>query len=1109
MAGKGNHSPLRTAHLCARVLPQAKHLIYNRDVDGDESFQMSLFNTESRASTRLSEGKTRNTEFVWSNAGDRVVYSFSPAKGEGVSLALINPFEPKSNRVLAQSTGNYLKAYDWSPDDKQIAYCEFISNTVSKLGLVNAETGERRLLRGRNEKENAYFSHPRFAKNSKGLYFITDHESDIRYLAILDLAEGQLRNLTAAMKWDVDEFQLSPDGKTIAFSTNEDGLSRLYPLDTTSRQQQAVPSLPAGIVSGMIWHNNSTDLAFNFKSPRTPNDVYSLDTKTLKIERWSKSVTGSLDTEKLAAPELIRWKSFDGRQISGFLYRPPTSFTGKRPVIIEIHGGPEEQARPEYGYEDNFFSDLGTLHLVTEDYKQARALSEQCLKLAESLRSSDVPRGAWPDEYGVASALSTLAALFQREGSYPRAIDYLQQSLTLYENLDRGTMKYGFQIADTLAAVGWVYKSAAEPRQAFRYLQLALKLAKRLSLYDIEAGVLNNLGVLYLEQEDYEKADDYLTRSLKLRQTRNNQTESARVLLNFGVSAQRRGEFDRALESFQKGLKMATVASNRDVMIAAGEGIGAVLREKGQFNEALEILDRSFRLAKEIEDQTRIAEITWRRSEVFLDMGQFSRAAELAEGALRLARELRFSNLSFLSATTLGRAYLGDRKTSLAFQTFNQAIDEAEAMRHRVAGREEERQLYFENKVTAYHSLIELLAAERRPLDGLLVAERAKTRVLLEMMNPGQAGLPPLVAADLAGLVRDAKTAYLEYVVTDERVYLFVLTKTDDQQTPKVRVHSIPLKRNELTRRVEQLRRMILDRRAGLGAPLRELYELLVKPAESQLQGKTSLCIIPDGMLWELPFQALQPSDGHYLIEDFAIFHAPSLSVLNELKRRKGQTPVATSSLLALGNPITDAEVINATTSDERFAPLPEAETEVKRVAEFFPPNRSRVLIGEQASEPAFKTYASTTSILHFATHGTFDNRHPLDSFLLLAKGKGTTEDDGLLEAREILNFKLNADLVVLSACDTARGKIGAGEGVIGLSWAFFAAGCRSTLVTQWKAKSDVTSAWMIDFYQNLAENKSAKAIALRQASLKMIKTQQYQHPFYWAGFILVGNNEW
>jgi CHAT domain-containing protein/Tfp pilus assembly protein PilF len=835
-------------------------------------------------------------------------------------------------------------------------------------------------------------------------------------------------------------------------------------------------------------------------------------------------------------------------------------------------------------------SNLGTMYLYLEDYKQASAYSEQSIRLAESLKSSAVEAGAWPDEYGVASALSTLGNLSLREGDYSQAIDYLDRSLSLYRELDKGSLKFGVYIADTLAALSRVHKATGENNRALRCLHQALTIANTLSRRDLEANVLTDLGVLYLEQEDYEKADDHLHQSLKIHLSRNNQTESARLLLNLGVSAQRRGNAEQALDRFRKSLDLATVVSNKDVMIAAGQGVGAIYREKRQHAEALEILDRSLALAREVDDKTRIAEILWRKAEVFLEIGSYDRAVELAESALKLARELRIPNHSFVSATTLGRAYLGQKKADLAFQTLTRAIDEVEAMRFRVAGGEEERQLYFENKVASYHALIELLIGQKRPLDALLLAERAKSRALLDVMSNGrielsktmteserneerrlnkriielnnemtserlkqspsdsrlshlavqlhearlkyaafqnvlyasrpqssfQRGqLPQLTSTDLDALTSDSNTAFLEYVVTDERVYLFVLTKKARQQSPEVIVHSIPLKRSDLIPRVEQFRRLITDRRSGLGALARELYDLLIKPAEPQLQEKTTLCIIPDGLLWELPFQALQPREEHYLIEDFAIFHASSLSVLKEVNGRRRTFPEARHSLLAFGNPIVGSETIVALQDQKRgehFGPLLDAEIEVKMLAHFFHPDQSRILIGDRADEQAFKSLAPAYTVLHFATHGMFDNRHPLYSFLLLAKAKDATSYDGLLEAREIMNLKLNADLVVLSACETARGRIGAGEGVMGLSWAFFAADCRSTLVTQWKVSSFATSEWMNNFYQNLSikaeQTRFAKANALRLATLRMMKGRQYRHPFYWAGFILIGSNE-
>jgi len=835
-------------------------------------------------------------------------------------------------------------------------------------------------------------------------------------------------------------------------------------------------------------------------------------------------------------------------------------------------------------------SDLGTLYLYSEDYKQAKDYSEQCLKLAEALKNSSAEKGAWPDEYGVASALSTLGMLSQREGNYRHAVDYLDRSLALYRELDKGSLKFGSYIADNLASLGRIHKATGEHNRALNYLNQALNLAQKLSLKEIEASVLNDLGVLYLEQEDYEKAENHLNQSLAIHQSRNNLTESARVLLNLGVSAQRRGDVVHALEHFRKSLEQATAISNKDVMIAAGEGIGAAFREQRQFTEALATLDRSLVLAKEVDDQTRIGEILWRKAEVFYEMGSYDRAAELAEAAFKLASKLRLPNLSYLSATMLGKAYLGQKKTDLAFQTLTQAIDQVETMRFRVAGREEERQLYFENKVTSYHTVMDLLISQKRPLDALLFAERAKSRALLDVMSHGRRELSQTMSeserneeqrlnqriielnnqmiaerlkpspegsrlkqlaaqsdearlkyaafqnliyasssqsafqrdqlrllslTDLNELMVDHKTAFLEFVVSQERVYLFVLTKKDQQQSPEVSIHSIPVKRSDLAERVKRFHSMMAERRSGFGALSRELYDLLIKPAEPQLQGQTTLCIVPDSLLWELPFQALQPREEYYLIEDFAIFHTPSLSVLKEVKGRKGIGKEANHSLLALGNPIIGAGTVSAVKDQkrgDRFDPLPDAETEVKTLARFFNPKQSRILIGDHADEQTFKSIAPGYSIIHCATHGMFDNRYPLYSFLLLAKAKDATNDDGLLEAREILNLKLSADLVVLSACETARGRIGTGEGVVGLSWAFFASGCRSTLVTLWKVNSASTSEWMTSFYQNLTskaeQNQLMKANAVRIATVKMMKDRQYRHPFYWAGFIIIGNND-
>jgi dipeptidyl aminopeptidase/acylaminoacyl peptidase len=335
--------------------PQGKYLIYNKDLAGNESFQLYLYDIAARTKKVLTDGKSRNTEPVWSNAGERIIYSSSPPNGNGVDLSVMNPLDPGTARVIGEGKGHYLKAYDWSPDDRKAVVCEYISNTVSTVWLVDVMSGEKVSLIPSAEPSCAYYDLPQFSRDGKGVYLITDRDSEFRRLAYVDLATKQYRYLSGEIKWDVEDFRLAPDGKTLAFVTNDDGISKLHLLNCASGQQILAASMPPGIISDLHWHNNAVDLAFNFKSSTTPNDVYSVDAKTGKVERWSKGLTGQINAEKLPKPELIHWKSLDGRLISGFLYRPTSPFGGRRPVIIDIHGGPEDQYRPRFGYNDNYF----------------------------------------------------------------------------------------------------------------------------------------------------------------------------------------------------------------------------------------------------------------------------------------------------------------------------------------------------------------------------------------------------------------------------------------------------------------------------------------------------------------------------------------------------------------------------------------------------------------------------------------------------------------------------------------------------------------------------------------------------------------------------------
>ena len=186
------------------------------------------------------------------------------------------------------------------------------------------------------------------------------------------------------------------------------------------------------------------------------------------------------------------------------------------------------------------------------------------------------------------------------------------------------------------------------------------------------------------------------------------------------------------------------------------------------------------------------------------------------------------------------------------------------------------------------------------------------------------------------------------------------------------------------------------------------------------------------------------------------------------------------------------------------LGPLPEAERMVKSLTRIYGPAASRVYIGAEASEDALKAEAGKHRVLQLATHGVLNDASPMYSHVVLSQGEGGRED-GLLEAWEVMNLDLNADLVVLSACETARGRFGAGEGVIGMTWALFVAGVPSSVVSQWKVESVSTTELMLEFHRGL-KGGAGKSEALRHAAGKLIANRRYEHPFYWAGFIVIGD---
>ena len=332
--------------------------VFSKDIGGGEFYQLYRYDNASGNVTLLTDGKSRNTDEHWSQSGKFIAYSSTRRTGNDTDIWLTEPArpdDPKTNRILAQLSGGGWAVADWSPDDSQLVVQEYVSANESYLWLMNAATGEKTLLTPKGGKEQISYGAAQFSKDGKGIYVTTDKDSEFQRLAYIDLATKKYTYLTDAIHWDIEGFDLSPDGAMLAFTSNEDGLGVLHLLDTKTNQEKPAPKFPGGLVYGLSWHPNSRDLAFGFTGSRDVTDAYSLDTTTGKVERWTNSETGGVSPANFPDARLIHWPTFDGKQISGFYFKPPASFTGKRPVIIDIHGGPEGQFRPYFLGRYNYY----------------------------------------------------------------------------------------------------------------------------------------------------------------------------------------------------------------------------------------------------------------------------------------------------------------------------------------------------------------------------------------------------------------------------------------------------------------------------------------------------------------------------------------------------------------------------------------------------------------------------------------------------------------------------------------------------------------------------------------------------------------------------------
>jgi CHAT domain-containing protein/uncharacterized protein HemY len=774
---------------------------------------------------------------------------------------------------------------------------------------------------------------------------------------------------------------------------------------------------------------------------------------------------------------------------------------------------------------------IGQIHNARDEFDAAEAAYQQSRALREELG----------DQGGLAEALGQLGVLRSKRGDYDAALVFYRQALPLAEAAGSKV-----ETATILNNIGNAHNGKGEHTEALAFFERSVTAAEEAGSQPRLAIAFNNIGLVHQKQGDYRRAMPFFERSLAIKEALGNKVGAAITYQNIGELYRVQGDEAQALSFFLKGLDIFVAAEMKtgiamslnnagEVYRARGDharalqyyeralsqfkaigdkvgtaevldNVGQVHEARGEQQEALARYQESLGYSEETTDRVRIAQTLLNIADLRVARGEAAQALPLVERAIVVSGESGTRETLWRARATEGRAQLALGHVDAAREAWEAAVTTIEGLRGQVTGGDSERERAFEDKVAPYAALALMHARAGDAPRALGWAERARARVLLDAFRGSSAGdargpaIAPetgAVVEELAGIVPDARTALLEFVVGDEETVLFVASR--DAGRVRLDTYRIAVTRAALAARVARFRQAIASRDLGFAAEAEALHALVLEPAAERLRGRSRLIVVPDGPLWELPFAALAPRPGHFLVESASVAYAPSISVLAETARRP---PGASSrkALLALGNsPRTGAE------------PLPEAERQVTALARIYGADRSTTYLGAEATEEHAKAAAGQYRVVHVASHGVLSAASPMHSHLVLSPSATGGSEDGYLEAREILGLHLDADLAVLSACETGLGRIGAGEGVIGLSWAFFVAGCPRTVVSLWKVEAASTTALMVAFHRRLLPRLAAgralgAAEALRQAALSVRRDPARQHPFYWAGFVLVGD---
>ncbi len=783
----------------------------------------------------------------------------------------------------------------------------------------------------------------------------------------------------------------------------------------------------------------------------------------------------------------------------------------------------------DFNSQGKVLGNLGIGYNVLGDYAKAIDYCQQSLKIAREIEDLSL-EGA---------ALGNLGLAYHALGNYPKAIVHNEQSLKIAQKLNNQNGE-----GAALENLGLSYRNLGDYPKAIDYHQQRLAIARDIKDRRGEGQSLGNLGIIYHSLGEYPKAIKYHKQSSEIAKDIENPLGESAALGNIGSAYDKLGKYPKAIEYHQQRL-----AITQKIKYPLGESqslgnLGSSYNSLGDYSKAINYYQQSLKIAREIKDPLSESQLLGNLGVAYRNLRDYSKAIDNQQQSLKIARKIQNRNGKGFALSNLGFTYYKQGKLNLAESTLIEGIKVYESLRGREL-KDSEKVSIFETQSNTYKFLQQVLVAQNKSTAALEISERGRGRAFVELLasrlstKPQEQSPKPPNINEIKQIAKQQNSTLVQYsIIYDEfkiagkpktkesELYIWVIKPTGEISFRKADLKPLWQKENTTLSELVSTTRKSLgvsdDERSIFSAKfknpvnekiqresLQKLHQLLVKPIADLLPTDPNqrVTFVPQGDLFLVPFPALMNSKGKYLIEKHTILTAPAIQVLeltrSQQQRIKSQQRIPGKSrqnALIVGNPTMPKFSTIYGESGQKLSPLPGAKREAEAIAPLF---NTKALTGEQATETTIKAKLPQAGVIHFATHGLFDGFQALQSSIALAP---SSQDNGLLTASEILDIKLNADLVVLSACNTGRGRI-TGDGVIGLSRSLFLAGTPSVLVSLWSVPDAPTAELMTDFYQNLYQKNLDKAQALRQAMLKM-KQQYPKAPRKWAAFTLIGEAE-